>query len=135
MIPFAFGALFLVSAGGSVWAGWILDALMTYAAVILSFLGGIRWGAALFHAGPAGRRTASGATFIASVVPSLAGWVALFPPEPVGLGLLVLAFAAQGAWDALAAQSGRLPDWFGRLRVAITLGAVVSLVLALIALA
>ena len=49
---------------------------LAYGAVILSFLGGIRWGAALRGIGASQRRF----DFAISVIPSLAGWAALLIP-------------------------------------------------------
>ena len=144
-VPFAFLAFVLVIDGRyGVWGELALDALLTYGAVILSFMGGVRWGAAI-----ADRVDTHRARDVAvSVVPSLVGWAALFMPSPVGLAVLALAFAAQGAWDAFSAQKAwdglvgeggrgvaRLPPWFGRLRIVLTLLVVGALVAALVAIA
>ena len=53
--------------------------LATYAAMIISFLGGIRWSLAV--SGPAG-----GGQYALSVIPSLVAWAALAVPEPWRLG-------------------------------------------------
>ena len=50
--------------------------LLTYGAVILSFLGGIHWGLAI--AGP--RRERLWIRLVVSVIPSLMGWAALLTP-------------------------------------------------------
>ena len=100
-----------------------------YGAIILSFLGGIRWGTAI---GPydSGRQTLE---FSASVLGSLAGLAAAFLPAIPALALLIAGFLMQGLWDVMSVDSGRLPQWFGRLRMILTAGAVVSLVVALLA--
>lgn len=95
-----------------------------YGAVILSFLGGIRWGAVLGPVAAGERRQ----TFALGVIPPLAGWAALLLPPLPGLALLIAGFLLQALWDALAADAGRLPQWFGRLRMVLTAGAVVSLI-------
>ena len=87
----------------------VQDALATYGALILSFLGGIRWGRAL-RATDLDRALP---VFALSVVPSLIGWFALLAPRPHVFAILAVAFAAQGAWDAYAG----LPAWFARLRL------------------
>lgn len=87
-----------------------------YGAVILSFLGGIRWGAGL--APVDGRERAI--VFSASVLSSLAGFAALLLPAVPALALLIAGFFCQGLWDATSARDGRLPGWFGRLRVLLT---------------
>ena len=78
LLPFVLGA-FLV---------WIVRpdahpyatlALSAYAAVIVSFLGGIHWGLALRHAEPPAALLAWG------VVPSLVAWVAVVMPPYAGL--------------------------------------------------
>lgn len=101
-----------------------------YGAIILSFLGGIRWGTAI---GPydSGRQ---GLEFSASVLGSLAGLAAAFLPAIPGLALLIAGFLMQGLWDVMSVDAGRLPAWFGRLRMLLTAGAVISLVAALVSL-
>ena len=137
-LPFGFAALFLLFVDfTNPWHSWIVDAARTYGAVILSFLGGIRWGAGI------GRHDA-GRQFALAVVPSLVGWLSLFMAPVFGTALLALAFAGQGAWDAfstngppdprLPAENRPLPHWMGRLRATLTFlvtGALVVIVLAL----
>ena len=103
--------------------------LMVYAAVILSFLGGIRWGAALKL--PRGPLQSTLLAF--SVVPSLAGYAALLLPSVAGLVLLLSGFLLQGVWDVQSAQRGELPAWFATLRALLTSGAVIAIVAALAA--
>lgn len=106
-----------------------LKLVIVYAAIILSFLGGIRWGTAI---GPydQGRQALE---FSASVLGSLAGLAATFLPPIPALALLIAGFLMQGLWDVMSADAGRLPAWFGRLRMILTAGAVVSLIAALLA--
>jgi len=101
-------------------------AFIGYGAVILSFMGGVRWGAALQL--PSG----SGAEpMILSVAPSLAGWLALLIPQPWSLLLLLTGFGLQGIWDVLSTRNGSLPGWFGRLRLTITAIVLASILLVL----
>ena len=100
--------------------------LATYAATILSFLGGIRWGAAL---GAAGRDDVAG-DYVFGVTPQLFGWGALFLPDPwrwiaLALGVLIL-----GPIDRNLVVRGLTPPWFGRLRLILSLGAGVALFVA-----
>lgn len=106
-----------------------LKLAIVYGAIILSFLGGIRWGTAI---GPydTSRQTLE---FSASVLGSLAGLAAVFLPAIPALALLIAGFLMQGLWDVMSVDSGRLPSWFGRLRMILTAGAVVSLIAALVA--
>ena len=102
------------------WQGVALQALAGYGAVILSFLGGVRWGLVI-------RVPAEGALLpplLLSVVPSLLWWAALLLPTRAGLGLLALGFIAMlvSDWRATAA-----PAWYRRLRLPLSAGAVLAL--------
>ncbi len=96
---------------------------MAYGAVILSFLGGIRWGTGLSTPEESGQQF----EFAFSVVSSLMGWVSLLLSPLLGLALLIAGFLLQSLWDVLSVERGRLPQWFGRLRMLLTVGAVLSL--------
>ena len=94
-----------------------LVALNVYAAIILSFLGGIRWGIAV--------KTVDGRAvlpdFLLSVLPSLWAWAAYFAPGPWGFVMYAVGFAAMGWWDRALVAGGHAPRWFGLLRVTLTL--------------
>jgi Protein of unknown function (DUF3429) len=94
-----------------------------YAAIILSFLGGVRWGAVLYA--PQGEREAR--DLIGSNIAALVGWLALLLPPVPSLSLLIAGFLLHGLWDLIAAEQGLLPSWFGRLRTWATAGACVAL--------
>jgi hypothetical protein len=101
-------------------------ALATYAATILAFLGGIRWGLAMRDREEPPATTA----FLASVLPQLAGWSALAVPDPwrcLVLGVLMLLMAT---FDRRLARQGGAPAWFGRMRLILSLGAGSALFLA-----
>jgi hypothetical protein len=106
-----------------------LKLIIAYGAIILSFLGGIRWGTAI---GPYDSRR-QGLEFTASVLGSLAGLAAIFIPPVPALTLLISGFLMQGLWDVTSVEAGRLPSWFGKLRMLLTAGAVISLIAALVA--
>ena len=128
LLPFAVPLLPMMT-GNPITADRAALLQMVYAAVILSFLGGIRWGAALkLPRGPL-----QSTLFVLSVLPSLAGFAALVLPATVGLVLLIGSFLLQGAWDVQAAQNRRLPPWFATLRAILTTGAVLALVAGLVA--
>ena len=105
------------------------NAFLGYGAVILSFMGGIRWGRALSLEEPA----LAGGQMILSVAPSLAAWLALLIDRPWSLVLLMVCFALQAGWDLSSARNGLLPSWFGRLRLAISLIVIASIALVLLA--
>lgn len=86
LIPFVLGSLL-------VWLVWpeahpyVTLGLSAYAAVIVSFLGGIHWGVAMHQASP------PPGLFIWGVVPSLPAWVAVMMPPSAGLvihGLMLI---------------------------------------------
>lgn len=105
-------------------------ALGGYGAVILSFLGGVRWGKLLDD----DTRLRQWRPLTMSIVPSLVAWAALLLPPSSMLLLLITGFACQLALDYAAARRGELLDWFVTLRVILTGGAVFSLLVALVAL-
>lgn len=100
-----------------------------YGALVLAFLGGIRWGTAI---GPYGRLR-QGLDFGLSVLGVVAGLAALFLTPIPALTLLIAGFLMQALWDATSVEAGRLPAWFGKLRMVLTAGAVVALIAALVA--
>ncbi|MEM9668482.1 MAG: DUF3429 domain-containing protein [Pseudomonadota bacterium] len=106
--------------------------LLFYAATILSFLGGIRWGAALLA------KPFDSWSLGLSVLPSLAAWAILIGvmlTSAFSLALFAFAalFAIQLVWDRLAWQAGKLPVWFRVCRYSATTGAILSLLAAGIA--
>ena len=89
-----------------------------YAALILSFLGGARWGLAVRDASP------NPVVVGLAMTPTLAGLAVLVVTHgDVRLQLLALAAALTLSWIwDLTARS--LPPWYGRFRTVLTLGAV-----------
>lgn len=86
LVPFVLGALLVWLVRADVHA-YVALALSAYAAVILSFLGGIHWGLAMRLDAPAPRVLWWG------VVPSLVAWPAAVMPPDAGLvvqGLMLL---------------------------------------------
>jgi len=105
-----------------------LTFLQSYCAVVLSFLGGIRWGLGMVSG-----KGGSPRDLVASCVPPLVGWAAIFAPVPYAFGLFAVAFAAHGAWDNFAAHAKVAPRWYGRLRILLTGLTVATMVLAFVA--
>ncbi|MBU0725094.1 MAG: DUF3429 domain-containing protein [Alphaproteobacteria bacterium] len=115
LIPFIAGAV----------GGWTLieplnraaqDMQVAYAALILSFLGAVHWGAALSR--PDGARHWGWMAW--SVTPALTAWVAIMPPAPVALMILMAGFLVCLAVDIRAVQLGLLPRWYLGLRRVLT---------------
>jgi hypothetical protein len=105
-----------------------IAALVTYCAVILSFLGGIEWGLAIREEG--GTETTRVIALGLSAVPSLAAWAVLWLPSPTWqVGAALGIFVAVWVADQWMAGRGLLPTWFVDLRTAIT--ALVAVILAI----
>jgi hypothetical protein len=128
-VPFAVLALWLYGiAPDHPWRQGTIVLLTAYGAIILSFLGGLRWGIALTDRDGESRRD-----LMLGVVPPLLGWSAIVVPPPLTFVLLAVAFAAQGAWDSLTLTSDAVPAWFRRLRIQMTMLVVAALVVAFVA--
>jgi hypothetical protein len=128
-VPFAVLALWLYGiAPDHPWRPGTIVLLTGYGAIILSFLGGLRWGIALTDRAGESRRD-----LMLGVVPPLLGWSAILVPPPLTFVLLAVAFAAQGAWDSLTLTSDAVPAWFRRLRIQMTVLVVAALVVAFVA--
>lgn len=108
LIPFGAAALVTMIADDSQLRLLALRAFVAYSAVILAFLGGVRWGAAL---GEAGWRALS-----LSVVPSLIAFGCLLIEPDVALKLLALTYAVVGVFDVLRRPAPEWPAWFMKLR-------------------
>ena len=118
LIPFI-GCVALVFAAPPPFNTVAETAFISYGAVILSFLGGARWGAELVRGGD---RPSTG-RLAAAVVPSVIGWFAvtlLYAGAPIALGMILVAGVAQLFWDLAAARSGLLPAWTAPLRITLT---------------
>ena len=130
-VPFAVLALWLAAIGADhPWRATTIVLLKGYAAIILSFLGGIRWGLATRDDNETTPRLLG-----LSVLPPLAGWAALMVPDMTGFAMLAVTFAAHGAWDQFAVHGGAAPVWFGRLRMRMTILVTATMVLAMVAVA
>jgi hypothetical protein len=124
VLPFAAAAIGSLQPGPL--GGFALNALIAYGAVILSFLGGIRWGLAIDRSDPSYSHLGIG------VVPSLMGWLALLLGGSWGLMLLAAAFLVVLACDLRLTSQGVAPPWFPRLRLVLTNAVVLCLIMALV---
>lgn len=116
LIPFVgCAALVLLTPDGArVW----VEPLTVYGAIILSFLGGARWGRTM--AGP----EPDWLQLVLSNLPAVAAWLTFLPTVPDEFQLLVLIFGliAMLYWDLRSA-----PVWYRNLRLTATGGAALSL--------
>jgi len=95
---------------------------LAYGAIVLGFLGAVHWGLALAEAAADNWRR-----LVPSVLPALAGWLALMLPAPLGLLLLALGFVAMFFADRAAVTANRAPAWYAALRKPLTLLVLLSL--------
>lgn len=103
----------------------VAAALAAYGAIIVSFLGGIRWGLAT-----AAVPKASAGQYALAVLPSLLAWGALALPTVPRLAVLGVVVLALGPLDKPLVTAGLAPVWFGRLRAILSAGAGAALLAA-----
>jgi hypothetical protein len=112
------------------WLGAFIQGQFAYSIAILSFLGGIHWGAALMSSNLSEEQ--SKRALLWSVVPALIAWFATM----VGgarLAVLMFGFIAAYQVDKRLFVWYGLPAWFIRLRFALTCVVVAALALTILA--
>ncbi|MBI3507077.1 MAG: DUF3429 domain-containing protein [Proteobacteria bacterium] len=126
LVPF-YGAVAVLWAGKG--DGAALSALLSYSAVILSFLGAVHWGRAL-----ASPELQDWPVLGWSVAPALIGWLAAEWMEATpAILLLIVAFWASFVVDRRAVADGRFPRWYLALRKLLSALVVLALGLSLLA--
>ena len=111
---------------------FVVHAMASYGATILTFLGGIHWGLAMESA--RGRdNTGFGARLVGSIMPSLVGWTALLIPATIGLILLAAAIAAMLWVDLRATRAGYVPRWYPKLRIPLSCVVIATLLFGAVA--
>lgn len=102
--------------------------LLSYGAVILSFVGALHWSfAMLLHELPIDKKLRS---FLWSIAPSLAAWVSLSIPTFYGFILLAVFFAVALIRDKQLLDNIALPCWYMPLRINLTVVALSCLLIA-----
>lgn len=108
---------------------FVIHTLLTYSAIILSFLGGVHWGIAVSNYSH-DRRTAN-MLIGESVVPSILAWgVLLHTPLHIQLLVLTVLFIFVWAIDSVLVGRKIIPLWFFEIRCILTPIVVVSLYVA-----
>ena len=125
LVPLAVSALIALSAHEAT-ARLGAIAFSLYAAVLLSFLGGVRCGFELMRAPQAPNAW----RLMFSALPGLAGWVlAVFvvyvTPALGAAAIFAGLFAAQSVWDYRSARDAAAPEWYPLLRQVLTGGAMI----------
>jgi hypothetical protein len=98
----------------------ISSTLLAYGAIILSFLGGVRWGVAMSEASP----TRISSQLCVSIMPSLVGWIAFLVDNQTGLLILTAAFFLMLLLDYKLAGA---PNWYFSLRALLSTVVITSL--------
>lgn len=132
LLPFVLSAIacWLVPEAGRLFGAVTPEFILcAYGAVILSFLGGIRWGVAMQHGSLINDWVVVGL----AMVPSLLAWPALLLSPSVGIPMVVVGLLLQYAIDYQSSKAALTPQWFLPLRTVLTLGAVLSLLLGWVA--
>ncbi|MFO0993573.1 MAG: DUF3429 domain-containing protein [Hyphomicrobiales bacterium] len=83
-----------------------------YAALLITFLSGIRWGAVL--------GSLSAPEFLLGLLPPYAAWIALILRPEFALCILLIVLLLQALADVLAVEDARLPYWYGKWRMLLT---------------
>jgi Protein of unknown function (DUF3429) len=122
LLPFAITAVATISLADPAMQDVARRALVAYGAVILSFLGGVRWGVAI--APPVSADVALARPLAFSVLPALLGWSAVLVGPAAGALMLVVCFTLLLLADL---RLRAVPDWYRRLRVPLSAGAIASL--------
>ncbi|NAZ38077.1 DUF3429 domain-containing protein [Rubellimicrobium sp. CFH 75288] len=132
LVPFLWGALTAWAPALDAWGAELLgprwtgrEVLLSYGVVILAFMAGTIWGFATREGGD-GRGPAAAWLFGLSVLPALWAWAMGWS----GLALIV-GFLGLLPLDWRARARGVAPSWWLRLRLPLTAGVVLCLLLAL----
>ena len=122
------GLLPFVTGAGAAWFGppvlaaWAEEAMLLYAALILSFIGAVHWGLAMQST-----HSARDKQLGLSVIPALVGWLAVLLPPLIGFPILIVSFSVMSGVDRQSVLAGVTPAWYPGLRLPLTIVAVFSL--------
>ncbi len=97
--------LLVLAWSSATWQHQAVNSATIYAALILSFLGGIHWGFATSG-------FASSKHFLISVVPSLWAWAAFAGPDFYTLLGIILGLVVFFVYERQCALVSRFPDWY-----------------------
>jgi len=105
------------------------QALLSYAAIILSFMGAIHWGLAMAEFNTVNRFQLG-----ISVVPALAAWFASLLTPMWNYSILIVAFVSLCLLDSYMVKNHNAPEWYPLLRIPLTVVVIISLIVAEISL-
>ncbi|MBL8893683.1 MAG: DUF3429 domain-containing protein [Rhizobiales bacterium] len=90
-----------------------------YAALLITFFSGIRWGAVL--------SAISTPELLLGLIPPYAAWIALILRPEFALCILLIVLLLQALADVLAVEEGHLPYWYGKWRMLLTAAAGIAI--------
>jgi len=130
------GASLLLLSNDAALARAALISFSIYAAAMLSFLGGVRWG---FEIARDPERP-NAARLAYATLPSIGGWLLALSvandPRVEGAAMIFSGlFAVQYVWDRNSAQEHLAPAWYPLLREVLTGGAMLACILVMFAFA
>lgn len=108
-----------------VYHGPINAALLSYAAIILSFMGAVHWGFSM-----EGNHEIDKWQMGLSVMPPLVAWLASFTAPIMNYSILIVAFIGLCVFDDRLAMSGKVPAWYPSLRTPLTVVVAITLIFA-----
>ena len=120
LIPFVSVPVYIITTG--IYMPDICFAQTAYGAVILSFLGGVRWGHAVSN--PSSTLSVSWTSLGQSVIPSLIAWPALLLPVPFSTLVVAVGLGGLAYYDIIASAYA---PWFKALRFVLSFIAVIAL--------
>ncbi len=100
------------------------NSLLSYAAVIASFLGGSRWGLAMRIKAPLPQAMHLGL----AVLPALIAWLLRSARADTAIVCFAILFALLGLIDTVGTKNLEAPKWYARLRTLLSIVVVVILV-------
>ncbi|MDV6316411.1 DUF3429 domain-containing protein [Idiomarina sp. HP20-50] len=124
LVPFLASSLAALMHTGTLWGILPLEFLITYGAIILTFLGGTLWGDALHRA----ESEKTKGSLILSNVFALLAWLTLLLHSPAwSLALQMIGFALLLFFEQKLARSSAMTSYMGyyRIRVLLTTAVVV----------
>lgn len=122
--PFAALSGTIAFGGGEQLTPWAVSKLVPYAAIILTFMGGVHWGLIM------NRETPDNRMYVVGIAPSLVAVAAIFVEGVLGLILLAAGFLALVIYDVRIVGQKYAPQWYATLRMQLTAAVVTCLTVA-----
>lgn len=109
----------------------VMAGLISYSAVILSFMGAVHWGRAMFGGADIERSGSKQSAYLFSVIPAIVAWFATLIRIELALVLLMLSFIGLYVLDRLVFAEIKGLDWYLPMRIKLTSVVVICLAVSL----